>query len=225
MARRTKSPYRRSGRSSSLWSLVLLLVGLSAYQYYEQGRITWPETLYAEARDLLAEAGGAQRQSTTSAQQPESPFPEASAPGSPNTNQVPDAGMSGRVARVTDGDTFRLDSPGVEQQIIRLYGVDAPERDQPYGSEASRALASRIDGRQVTVTVEDVDQYGRLVGTVYVDGANVNLALIEEGAAWWYEYYAEDERALELAEQAAREQRRGLWAARDPVAPWDWRRR
>jgi endonuclease YncB( thermonuclease family) len=216
MARRNNPPNRKRQRRSPLWSVLLLVIGLSVYQIVEQGRITWPETLYAEAQDLLAQLQ-AEQGGTGAA------FPDATSPRPGNSE--PESGLTGRVVRVTDGDTFRLISSGVDEQIIRLYGVDAPERDQPYGNDASRALAQRIDGRQVTVTVEDVDQYDRLVGTVYVDGANVNLALIEEGAAWWYEFYAEDERELELAEQRAREQRRGLWAARNPVPPWDWRRR
>ncbi|MEY4641821.1 MAG: hypothetical protein RLZZ227_1815, partial [Pseudomonadota bacterium] len=108
MARRTKSPYRRSRRRSPLWSLVLLLVGLSAYQYYDQGRITWHELLYAEAGDLLAQLQlepGSSAPSTTSAPSistssttaATSSAPEAAAPATATGGDAPEARMSGRV--------------------------------------------------------------------------------------------------------------------------------
>jgi endonuclease YncB( thermonuclease family) len=75
------------------------------------------------------------------------------------------------------------------------------------------------------VAVEDVDIYGRLVGTVFVNDSNINLAMVEQGHAWWYEQYARDAFELELAEQQARAARRGLWASGTAVEPWEWRRR
>ena len=97
--------------------------------------------------------------------------------------------------------------------------------NQAYGELATTALVARIDGREVRVAVEDVDIYGRLVGTVFVNDSNINLAMVEQGHAWWYEQYARDAVELELAEQQARAARRGLWASGTAVEPWEWRRR
>jgi micrococcal nuclease len=71
----------------------------------------------------------------------------------------------------------------------------------------------------------ETDSYGRQVGTLYSNGFTINQAMVASGYAWWYRYYARNERELAAAEREARDERRGLWAAPDAVAPWEWRRR
>ena len=61
-----------------------------------------------------------------------------------------------------------------------------------------------------------------------VDGHDVNLEQVRAGFAWWYREYAKEQAAderevYELAEKAARETKRGLWAESKPVPPWEWR--
>ena len=191
---------RRSRKTHSLLSIFTLLIGLSVFEYVEQGRVVWPSKLYYAARDIY---------------------------GQMQSQQAPaaEAGMAGWVSKVADGDTFTLNAVGREPRAVRLYGIDAPERDQAYGELATTALAAWIDGREVRVAVEDVDIYGRLVGRVFVNDSNINLAMVEQGHAWWYEQYARDAFELELAEQQARAARRGLWASGTAVEPWEWRRR
>lgn len=191
---------RRSRKTHSLLSIFTLLIGLSVFEYVEQGRVVWPSKLYYAARDIY---------------------------GQMQSQQAPaaEAGMAGWVSKVADGDTFTLNAVGQAPRAVRLYGIDAPERDQAYGELATTALAAWIDGREVRVAVEDVDIYGRLVGTVFVNDSNINLAMVEQGHAWWYEQYARDAFELELAEQQARAARRGLWASGTAVEPWEWRRR
>jgi endonuclease YncB( thermonuclease family) len=191
---------RRSRKTHSLLSIFTLLIGLSVFEYVEQGRVVWPSKLYYAARDIY---------------------------GQMQSQQAPaaEAGMAGWVSKVADGDTFTLIAVGQAPRAVRLYGIDAPERDQAYGELATTALVARIDGREVRVAVEDVDIYGRLVGTVFVNDSNINLAMVEQGHAWWYEQYARDAVELELAEQQARAARRGLWASGTAVEPWEWRRR
>jgi endonuclease YncB( thermonuclease family) len=191
---------RRSRKTHSLLSIFTLLIGLSVFEYVEQGRVVWPSKLYYAARDIY---------------------------GQMQSQQAPaaEAGMAGWVSKVADGDTFTLNAVGQAPRAVRLYGIDAPERDQAYGELATTALVAWIDGREVRVAVEDVDIYGRLVGTVFVNDSNINLAMVEQGHAWWYEQYARDAFELELAEQQARAARRGLWASGTAVEPWEWRRR
>jgi len=139
-------------------------------------------------------------------------------------NSSPDA-VEGWVERVSDGDTVRLSVVGRDSITVRLYGIDAPERDQPHGDTAAQALARKIDGARVTAVSVDTDQYGRLVATLFKDGNNINLQMVSEGHAWWYQSYARGEQALAAAERRARTDRRGLWADRNPTEPWVWRRR
>ena len=75
------------------------------------------------------------------------------------------------------------------------------------------------------MVVVDTDRYGRTVGRVFVGQTDVNAALVRQGAAWVYRQYAHDP-ALLVLEQAARDDRRGLWALPEAerVPPWEWRR-
>ena len=126
-----------------------------------------------------------------------------------------------KVDRVVDGDTIVL----MDKTRVRLHGIDTPERDQPYGQQATRALDGLIKSK-VYVLEKDTDRYGRLVGVLYTpEGINVNLAMVCGGHAWWYERYARLDSDLEDCQESAQETRLGLWADDDPIPPWEWRRR
>ena len=126
-----------------------------------------------------------------------------------------------RVTRIVDGDTVHT-KDGVK---IRLHGIDTPERDQPYGKQATRQL-DRLIGSKVYVVEKDVDRYGRLIGVIYTpEGVNVNLEMVCGGHAWWYSRYARSDRDLADCQDEAKEAGLGLWALDSPVAPWDWRRK
>ena len=129
--------------------------------------------------------------------------------------------FAGRVLEVTDGDTVIV-ARGRGQVTVRLFGIDAPEGTQPYGAESTAALSRLVMGKVIDVDMKDVDQYGRLVATVSVGGADVNEALVRAGAAWHYAQYS-DSAALAAAERDARASRRGLWQSASPQAPWLFR--
>jgi endonuclease YncB( thermonuclease family) len=72
----------------------------------------------------------------------------------------------------------------MDKTRVRLHGIDTPERDQPYGKQATRALDALIETK-VFVAEKDTDRYGRLVGVLYTpEGLNVNLAMVGSGHAW-----------------------------------------
>ena len=124
------------------------------------------------------------------------------------------------IAKVIDGDTIKL-SDGTR---VRLHGIDAPERNQPYGQKATREL-TRLLGSPVYVETTDIDRYGRTIAVLWtVSGVNVNLEMVCRGAAWWYERYARGDTELRECQESARESNLGLWDS-DPVEPWEWRRR
>lgn len=72
--------------------------------------------------------------------------------------------------------------------------------------------------------MQDVDRYKRVVAVVYCNGVNVNRAQVERGMAWTYTRYNKD-KELPRLQEAAKEGRKGLWADKEPVAPWEWRRK
>jgi len=132
--------------------------------------------------------------------------------------------LSGKVISIADGDTLTILAAGNQQVKIRLAEIDTPESGQPFGNRSKQAL-SKLAGRQsVTVEVQDIDQYGRTVGRVYVGDVDVSAELVREGYAWVYRKYLRDRTLLDL-EAGARADKRGLWALPDNqrVPPWEWR--
>ena len=135
----------------------------------------------------------------------------------------------GRVVGITDGDTLTVLDASHQQHKIRLMGIDAPERKQPFGERARQNLAHLAFAQEVSVQWRKKHR-NRLIGKVLVNGVDVSLEQIRSGMAWWYEAYRKDQterdRNLYSAHEAdARQSRIGLWQDPAPVAPWDWRRR
>ncbi|RMF91140.1 MAG: nuclease [Nitrospinota bacterium] len=131
--------------------------------------------------------------------------------------------FSGRAVGITDGDTLQVLYRG-KAVTVRLAGIDCPERRQPYGKKAKQFTANLIFNRIVTVQVQGIGRYGRLIGQVRLpDGRNVNQELVKAGYAWWYRRYSNDP-ILQQLELEARLARRGLWADPAPIPPWEYRR-
>ncbi len=132
--------------------------------------------------------------------------------------------IHGRVVSVTDGDTIKVLSENNTQTKIRLDGIDAPEKSQPFGGASKKALTKKIVGRDVLVLSKEKDRYGRTIGVVMLAGRNINREMVAEGYAWAYLKYLTDQRLIEL-ESEAKASMRGLWALQsDQVqAPWEWR--
>ncbi len=96
--------------------------------------------------------------------------------------------VSGTVSRVTDGDTFHLS--GLDP-AIRVWGLDAPERKQAGGSEATRALRSLITGTTLDCQFRDIDRYQRIVAQCFLpDGRDIAAEMIRMGVATEYCRYS-----------------------------------
>lgn len=130
----------------------------------------------------------------------------------------------GRVLSVQDGDSLTVLS-GDSQVRIRLYGVDAPEKDQPGGDTSRDFLLERISGRMVEIMPQGTDSYGRTLALVYERGTNLNELMVQSGQAWVYTGYCKKDFCLQwyLSEKQARQQGLGLWAVSAPIPPWAWR--
>lgn len=136
--------------------------------------------------------------------------------------------LMGQVVRISDGDTLTLLSLEKKQFTIRLSGIDAPERDQDFGRKSAQSLGELVHRKQVTVSYEKHDRYGRIVGKVLAGGTDVNLIQVGRGMAWHYKAYAReqsvsDRASYAAAEEVARAAKAGLWAHPVPVAPWEYR--
>lgn len=146
--------------------------------------------------------------------------------------------LQGRVVAVSDGDTVTVLDAIRNQHKIRLMGIDAPEKTQPFGQRSKQNLSRLVFGREVLVDWEKRDRYGRIVGKVMARPPecpscsmtlDVGHAQISVGLAWWYRKYSkeqstQDAAAYEFSEQEAKTRRVGLWVDTDPVPPWVFRK-
>jgi hypothetical protein len=81
----------------------------------------------------------------------------------------------GTIIRVIDGDTYVfLTAKG--SFTVRMYGIDAPERDQPFSRESFEFLSKYLNKDAVT-KVNGTDKEERSVGTLLVSGRDINLLI------------------------------------------------
>jgi len=103
-----------------------------------------------------------------------------------------------------------------------LSEIDAPEHGQEFGEKSKEALADLVFKKDVRVVTHGEDRYGRTIGDVFVGQTNVNEKMVEDGWAWNFLKYSKSQRLADL-EKEARDAKKGLWAGKSPVAPWDYR--
>lgn len=136
--------------------------------------------------------------------------------------------LVGKVIGVLDGDTIDvLDARKVAHRI-RMTGIDAPEKAQPFGQRAKEHLSDAVFGKQVEVQAGKFDKYGRTIGKVVVGGVDANLEQVKSGFAWHYKQYAAEQSVSDgelysAAEEKARTSHSGLWHDAHPMPPWEWR--
>lgn len=135
----------------------------------------------------------------------------------------PQVTISG-TARVIDGDSLEIAATS-----IRLHAVDAPEGRQSCtragtswrcGEAAADKLRQLVDGRTISCTRTDIDNYGRTVARCSNGEADLGAEMVLAGLALAYRQYGSDYVDEESMAEAAR---RGIWAG-EFTPPWDWRR-
>lgn len=136
--------------------------------------------------------------------------------------------LAGKVVGVADGDTITVLDAAHEQHKIRLAGIDAPEKAQPFGQRSKAQMSDLVFGKPVAVEWSKRDRYQRIIGKVLVADRDAGLALVSAGLAWHYKQYqkeqtTDDQVRYAAAEDTARARRAGLWADPNPVPPWEWR--
>jgi len=137
--------------------------------------------------------------------------------------------VAGRIVAVTDGDTVKLLDAERKQHVVRLGGIDAPEKGQPFGSAAKENLSRLVFDKRVEARCWKIDQFRREICSVFAAQRDAGLTMVRDGYAWHYKRFADEQRPEERveysrAEEDARAAKRGLWRDQDPVPPWDWRR-
>lgn len=122
---------------------------------------------------------------------------------------------------IIDGDTFLAAPDSVN---YRLWGIDAPELDQPWGRAAKAALMDLIHRKRVTVIRRGTSYKRPVVQVTTTNDRDVALELLKMGLAWYTPEFAPDREDYKKTEAEAREAKRGLWSERNPVNPAEHRK-
>ncbi|WP_336959284.1 thermonuclease family protein [Chryseobacterium contaminans] len=131
---------------------------------------------------------------------------------------------SGKVIKVSDGDTITVLLKGNIQKKLRLAEVDCPENGQAFGKNAKQFTSSQVFGKKVTFKETSTDRYGRSIAKIYYDNDKyLSKEVIKAGMGWWYYPYSKDDSLGKLQEKA-QQNKIGLWQDVHAVAPWDYRK-
>jgi micrococcal nuclease len=136
------------------------------------------------------------------------------------------ASMFGKVVDVSSGDVITISN--LKRPVrVKLVGVDAPEVDQAFGDLARKHLSDLIHEKTVVVEYSGIAADGSVVGRVLLNDADIGAQMIRDGAAWFdpnnlSRLSIADREVYQQAQQAARDERRGLWQSENPTAPWEF---
>jgi endonuclease YncB( thermonuclease family) len=129
------------------------------------------------------------------------------------------AAWDAKVVDLYDGDTLIL-SVGGRAKIIQLFGVDCPEKEQPFGLPALDYSRSIVSGKNVSIITVDEKRYPKC--RVYVGDECLNEVLLKAGYAWLDDRNSLDEKWKKILKKAMVHEK-GLWSQEEPVPPWEFR--
>lgn len=129
----------------------------------------------------------------------------------------------GKCIAVISGDMIKVMHNG-RAELIRLYGVDSPDKGQAYWIDAKRFTSSLVSGEHVEILPVGKDAYGNTVAWVHTKGRNLNHYLAGTGLAWHDIINAPDNPELKKLQAEAQGEKRGLWQNPRPTAPWIYRK-
>ena len=92
-----------------------------------------------------------------------------------------------RLVRVIDGDTVLVQSRrNGEETRLRLVGINSPETNECFFDQAKVQLGMALDGKKITYKIFGRDGFGRFLGIVYANNADVSENMVATGAALAY---------------------------------------
>lgn len=100
-------------------------------------------------------------------------------------------------AYIIDGDTIKITCTQV-----RLFGIDAPELNHPYGKKAKWALHKLCKNQKIRAAITEQDEYGRTVARCYLeDGRDLSAEMVKLGLAIdWPKFSGGKYRSLETSD-------------------------
>jgi micrococcal nuclease len=116
---------------------------------------------------------------------------------------------TGRVTRVKDGDTFEIEYQGMPL-TIRLANIDVPEKNTPFGKQATQRVKELLEGKVVDFETTKLDNCGRHLCNMYLNGQRLDELFVREGLAFHWEKYSNNKNLVALEKQAFDAQI-GIW--------------
>ena len=151
----------------------------------------------------------------------------------PSLSESNEKTISGK-AKVVDGDTIKIN-----EKKIRLFGIDAPEKNQickkiylsflifdfqkdyKCGEKSTLALLNKLKDKKVKCFLKkNKNRYKRNIGICYVKNQDINKWLVNNGYAIAYKKYS---KKYVLNEQYAKKNQLGIWRGTF-LEPEKWRR-
>lgn len=135
-----------------------------------------------------------------------------------------------KVLSIVEGDKLLIDD-GTNKTVVRIIGIDAPEKGQHQYEEAKRHLSDLVTGKKVVLvySLNNVkDKEGYFLARVFVGIVDVGLNLLENGYAWHNEkdkffFEKKDDEENKQAQVKAQTAKIGIWKNEKPQKPWEYR--
>jgi micrococcal nuclease len=137
------------------------------------------------------------------------------------------ATLQAQVIEVESGNTLVVNS--INRALrIRLKGVAPPEVNQPFSETAREHLKTLVIDKVVALEYTHLED-GYLHARIVLNGIDIGSQMLRDGVAWYdragdFGLKEVDRNLYAQCEQAARNEKRGLWQDQSPVAPWEYRR-
>lgn len=137
------------------------------------------------------------------------------------------ATLQAKVTEVESGNTL-VASNTSRPLRVRLKAVAPPEPGQPFSDAAREHLKALVMNKAVAIEYTHLSS-GYLEAKVMLNGIDIGSQMIRDGAVWYdrsleYTLSASDRDLYALCEQAARDEKRGLWSDSSAIAPWEFRK-
>jgi micrococcal nuclease len=136
------------------------------------------------------------------------------------------ADWSGKAINVIDGDTLEVIIEG-KQFVIELSDIDAPELDQPFGTEAKQFVEGLALNKKIKVSALDgaTSVKGAIIAEIFVSQKqdSLNRTLVREGLAWPVTD-PKKRNPYELAYEFAQKNHLGIWSVANILPPWEFRK-
>lgn len=123
--------------------------------------------------------------------------------------------LKGKIVEIVEADVLIFQDKDNYEYIVKLEGIDSPREGHPYWERAINFTQRKCEGKDALVKVISIDSTETIYATVYVNGKNINEALLIEGFAWFNEYNS-SEYWVKL-ENNARNANLNIWTLEYPM--------